>query len=145
MEILQQICNIIILIGGVVGAIIAIMTFVGKPLKFIKKRKDKIEAERREEIARDLEKRLAPRFDEIYQQNLEQQNLIVILQKSSRDILRKEIIHTYNKYKTVRKLTETTKEYLDDLYQDYKAEKGNHYIDKIYARMCTWEIIPDED
>jgi hypothetical protein len=43
------------------------MTFVGKPLKFIKKRKDKIEAQRREEIARDLEKRLAPRFDEIYQ------------------------------------------------------------------------------
>lgn len=60
-------------------------------------------------------------------------------------MLRKEIIHTYSKNKAARTLTETTKEYLDDLYADYKAEKGNHYIDKIYARMRTWGIVPDED
>lgn len=143
--VLQNICNIIILIGGAVAAIVGILSFFGRPLKFIKKRRDKLEQEKREEIAKDVERRLSPRFDEIYQQNLEQDESIRILTESSRDMLRKEIIHTYSKNKAARTLTETTKEYLDDLYADYKAEKGNHYIDKIYARMRTWGIVPDED
>lgn len=143
--VLQNICNIIILIGGTVAAIVGTLSFFGRPLKFIKKRRDRLEQEKREEIAKDVERRLSPRFDEIYQQNLEQDESIRILTESSRDILRKEIIHTYSKNKAARTLTETTKEYLDDLYADYKAEKGNHYIDKIYARMRTWGIVPDED
>ena len=36
------------------------------------------------------------------------------------------------------------KEALDELYKDYKAEDGNSYIDKYYARMCTWEAYDDE-
>ena len=145
MEILQQICNIIILIGGAVGAVVAISTLIGKPLKFIKKRHEKAEAIRREELAKDVEQKLAPRFDEISRQNLEQERIIAILEKSTRDILRKEIIHTYHKYKGVKQLTDTMRDYLDDLYKDYKAQNGNHYIDKIYARMCTWEVIPDDE
>lgn len=145
LQILQQICNVIILIGGVFGAFVAVSTFLGKPLKFIKKRRDAAEKARRDEIAKDVEKRLTPRFDELYQQNIEQEEIIGILEKSSRDILRKEIINIYHINKPIRQLTETTKEYLDDLYQDYKAEHGNHYIDKIYGRMCSWEIVPDED
>ena len=143
--VLQNICNIIILIGATVAAIAGVLSFLGKPLKFIKKRRDNFEQERREEIAKDVERRLTPRFDEIYQQNLEQDESINILAKSSRDILRKEIIHIYSKNKAARTLTETTKEYLDDLHADYKAENGNHYIDKIYARMCTWDIVSDEN
>ena len=143
--VLQQICNIIILIGGVVTGITAIMALAGKPIRFFRKLKDKQEEERCAKIAKDVEKRLTPRFDEIYQQNLEQEETIQILEKSSRDMLRKDIIQVYKEHKLRRELTETTKEYLDDLYGDYKAENGNHYIDKIYNRMCTWKVIPDED
>ena len=71
--------------------------------------------------------------------------MINILQQSSKDLLRKEIIHIYDEHKKTRTLTETTRELLDDLYGDYKAEHGNHYIDKIYNRMIQWPVVPDED
>lgn len=143
--VLQQICNIIILIGGIAGAITAVMVLLGKPVKLFKKIRDKYETQRRKEIAQEVKKLIAPTLDEIYQQNLEQEETIKILEKSSRDMLRKEIIQVYKDHKIDREISETIKEYLDDLYSDYKAENGNHYIDKIYNRMCTWTIIPDED
>ena len=145
MEVLQQICNIIILIGGVCGAVVAIMALAGKPINLFKKLKAKREQETREKIVGDVAKKLTPRLDEIYQQNLEQSEIITQLQKSSRDMLREDIIQIYNHGKHTRTITETTREYLNDLYEDYKAEKGNHYIDKIYNRMSTWDIIPDEE
>ena len=145
----QTLCNIIILIGAVIGAIMGIANFLGKPLKFMSRRVRQKQQEQREELITDvgvvLMDKFKPKFEEIYQQNLEQENTINILIKSSRDMLRKEILTIYRVHKADRKIPETTKELLDDLYKDYTAEDGNGYIKKIYNRMCTWEIIPDED
>lgn len=145
MEIIQTICNVIILIGGVCGAIVAIMALIGKPVNLLKKVREKQTKKIREEIVEEVAKKLSPRFDEIYQQNLEQSEAINQLEKSSRDMLRENILSIYHTHKHSRCLTETTREYLQDLYEDYKAENGNHYIDKIYNRMKEWKVIPDED
>lgn len=145
MEIIQTICNVIILIGGVCGAIVAIMALIGKPINLLKKVKEKQTKKIREEIVEEVAKKLSPRFDEIYQQNLEQSEAINQLEKSSRDMLRENILSIYHTHKHSRCLTETTREYLQDLYEDYKAENGNHYIDKIYNRMKEWKVVPDED
>ena len=149
LQVLQTICNVIILIGGAVGAVTGILAFFGKPIGFLKKRKEKLEAQHREEIAKDVVERvdkvLTPKLDEIHQQNLEQNETINLLEKSSRDMLRQNIIAIYHQGKADRQLTETTREYLDDLYADYKAENGNNYIDKIYKRMEKWDTVPDED
>jgi hypothetical protein len=145
MDIIQTACNVIILIGGICGAITAIMALAGKPINLLKKVREKREKQLRDEIVEDVAKKLTPRFDEIYQQNLEQSEAINLLEKSSRDMLRENILSIYHANKHSRCLTETTREYLQDLYDDYKAENGNHYIDKIYNRMKEWKTIPDEE
>ena len=149
MEIFQIICNSIILLGGAAGAVVAILSLLGKPVKFFQKRRQKLMEKQCDEmaakVAEKVKKSLTPQFDEIHQQNLEQSEAIHILTQSSKDMLRQAILAIYNDHKAERKLTETMRELLDDLYADYKAEKGNHYIDKIYRRMIKWEIVPDDD
>ena len=147
--VLQNICNIIILIGSVFVAIRTIFKAVGKPIVFFKKQAREADEKRTEAITQNvvkqIDEKLAPKFTEIIEQNNEQERLISILQQSSKDLLRKEIIQIYNDNKKIRILTETTRELLEDLYKDYKAEHGNHYIDKIYHRMIQWAVVPDED
>ena len=51
----------------------------------------------------------------------------------------------YHKNKSNRSLTEYEKEALEQYYKDYKALKGNSYIDNRYARMYKWAIIYDDE
>ena len=37
------------------------------------------------------------------------------------------------------------KEALDQYYIDYKAIKGNSYIDKYYNRMKKWSVVEDDE
>lgn len=62
---------------------------------------------------------------------------------SAKDVLREKIMAVYHKNKGRRKIDESEKEALDQYYKDYKAIKGNSYIDKYYARMERWEMIPE--
>ena len=62
---------------------------------------------------------------------------------SAKDVLREKIMAIYHKNKGRRKIDESEKEALDQYYKDYKAIKGNSYIDKYYARMERWEMIPE--
>jgi superoxide dismutase len=41
-------------------------------------------------------------------------------------------------------LTEHQKEVLEQYYVDYKAMKGNSYIDKYYNRMKKWKVVEDD-
>lgn len=82
---------------------------------------------------------------EIYQLNLQQNESIHVLTQTSKDVLRQRIMDIYHKYKAEKRMPIHAKEALDELYKDYKAEKGNSYIDKYYKRMLTWEIYDDED
>lgn len=62
---------------------------------------------------------------------------------SAKDVLREKIMGLYHKNKDDRTLSENEKEALEVYYHDYKAIKGNNYIDKYYRRMSHWEVIPD--
>lgn len=64
---------------------------------------------------------------------------------SARDVLREKIMAIYHKNKANRSMTEYEREALIQYYKDYKALKGNSYIDGRYHRMEKWETIYDED
>lgn len=70
---------------------------------------------------------------------------IATLQKGTKDVLRQKIMDIYHEFKNERKFPLYTKEKLDELYKDYKAEKGNSYIDKYYERMSKWEVDYSEE
>jgi hypothetical protein len=57
---------------------------------------------------------------------------------SAKDVLREKIMQVYFKNKPTKTLTLHEKEALDQYYIDYKAIKGNTYIDKYYKRMERW-------
>lgn len=149
MEWLGIACDIVILIGGVAAAILSILKLLGKPIHFFKKSIAQDEARRTEELTKSItaavSHKLMPDLDEIKQQNMEQNETITVMLETTKDLLRKSIINIYNEHKYERCLTETDKEMLDDLYNDYRAEHGNSYIEKLYNRMSKWEIVPDEE
>lgn len=68
----------------------------------------------------------------------------VALVVSAKDVLREKIMVIYYKNKKDKTLTFHEKEALDQYILDYKAMKGNSYIDKYYKRMLTWQIIDDD-
>lgn len=160
------ICNFIILIGGVVGAITAIAALCGKPIVFFKKRKKKEKEQEASDLVKTIKNTLTPEFDELKQTLGEQSEILdehsvelthlteqmtaanqlnSILVTTTKDLLRKSILKLYTDHKQERQLTETERELLDELFSDYKAENGNSYIEKIYHRMEKWNVIPDED
>ena len=170
MEQLQTICNIIIIIGGAIIAIKNVAEWFGKPIRLFKKKSDNIFEERVIEILtkvlpnmfleHDLETRnkyLADRqaclqdiksevlksiqgeLGQVAQLTKQYEALVI----SAKDVLREKIMAIYHKNKKDRVLTVSEKEALDQYYIDYKAMKGNSYIDKYYTRMKTWKI--DED
>ena len=64
---------------------------------------------------------------------------------SAKDVLREKIMQVYFIGKdNGKKLTEHQKEVLEQYYIDYKAMKGNSYIDKYYNRMQKWEVVEDD-
>lgn len=69
---------------------------------------------------------------------------IEALAESAKDVLREKIMAIYHKNKKSRTLEEHEKEALEQYYKDYKAIKGNSYIDKYYTRMKAWTVIPDD-
>jgi hypothetical protein len=60
-------------------------------------------------------------------------------------VLREKIMAIYHKNKQARTLSEYEREALEQYYKDYKALKGNSYIDKRYGRMSKWQIVYDEE
>ena len=66
------------------------------------------------------------------------------LEISAKDVLREKIVCMYENNKDTRRLRHFEKRALDQYYKDYKAMKGNSYIDIIYERMKTWDVEPDD-
>ena len=159
---LQTICNFIILLGAVAGAITGILALCGRPIRFFKKRKEQAEAQRKkeedarttaliQEISKTVKANLAPDFDDLYQQNEEQSASITAqgkqidkLSHSIRDTIGAEITAFYEQYKTKRIITEAQKETIEDLYKQYKTLKGNHHVDNMYKRMHSWDIYTED-
>lgn len=87
---------------------------------------------------------MTPYFEEIERINLEQNEKIETLTRSSKDVLRQNIINIYEHNKGTKQLNEMTREFLDDCFKDYTKQKGNGYIEKLYHRMDNWDVIVDE-
>lgn len=140
---LQQICNTVVLIGATIVAIKTIFGIFGKPLTFFKRAKAVQEQQQNEKLCKQINSQVMgavdKKLEEILKLNEKQSEDIEKLTNSSKDLLRKAIISIYKEERHRRKLTETTREMLDDLYKDYKEEGGNHYIDNIYHRMEKWD------
>lgn len=169
---LQDICNAIIIIGAVVVAIKNIAEWFGKPIRLFKKKTDanfeekvvtiikrempeilyehdlevkkKYLADRqtylleiKEEVLRDVKGELG----QVATLATQYEALVI----SAKDVLREKIMQVYFKNRRDRTMTFHEKEALDQYYKDYKAIKGNSYIDRYYNRMKLWDVIPDED
>lgn len=159
MEWLQPVCNVIIIVGGAIMAIKNVSEWFGKPIRLFKKKTDESFKEKVLEIIREETPKLLN--DEQYLNKIKQEILkemqgeldqISHLAKqyealaiSAKDVLREKIMQIYFKNKKDKAMTLHEKEALDQYYIDYKAIKGNSYIDKYYNRMKKWSIIEDEE
>ena len=159
MEWLQPVCNIIIIVGGAIMAIKNVSEWFGKPIRLFKKKTDESFKEKVLEIIKEETPKLLN--DEQYLNKIKQEILkemqgeldqISHLAKqyealaiSAKDVLREKIMQIYFKNKKDKAMTLHEKEALDQYYIDYKAIKGNSYIDKYYNRMKKWSIIEDDE
>ena len=164
-----EIVDYIILFAALLGAIYKIWDFFAKPTSKLKQRaidkqKEQIGAVLDEKLPEilynhDLETREKYKGDrqnylnEIKAEILAEINddiktntqTIDALVISAKDVLREKIMAIYHKNKYNRTLTEYEREALNQYYIDYKALKGNSYIDKRYNRMDKWKVIYDDD
>lgn len=154
---LSLICDVIILVAAVLGAIATILKYFNAPIKFIQRKQDTaFEAKVKEclkkilpemleldQISSIVLKEVMPILKEIKDINTKQNATIEVLAKSSRDVLREKIMEIYYRGKDSKAMVLHDKEKLDQYYKDYKAEGGNSYIDKYYNRMKEWTIIDE--
>lgn len=55
--------------------------------------------------------------------------------------LRNDILDIYDRCKESKKITKWQLESIDYSYKQYKALKGNSFVDNLYNRVQTFEII----
>lgn len=91
------------------------------------------------EIKTEILSEIKNTLEEIKEMNIEQSKQISLIHQSSKDILRQKIMMIYHNCKTSKRISIYDREALDEAYKDYKAEGGNNYIDKYYARTVNWE------
>ena len=165
---LGDIVDLIILIGALCAAIYKIWDFFAKPTSNLKKKAQEKEKARIKAVldaelpeilkCHDLETRDRYRADrqnylvEIKNEVLKQvggtinqnESDLEALKISARDVLREKIMNIYHKNKRERTMTEYEREALIQYYKDYKALKGNSYIDGRYERMKKWATVYDD-
>ena len=159
MEWLQPICNIIIIVGGAIMAIKNVSEWFGRPIRLFKKKTDEVFKDKVLEILneelpnlfknenilnkvkQEVLKEMQSEVDQI--SNLAKQ--YEALAVSAKDVLREKIMQIYFKNKKDKIMTLHEKEALDQYYIDYKAIKGNSYIDKYYNRMKKWSVVEDDE
>ena len=164
---LGTVCDFIVLIGAVVLAFDRII----KPIGFLKKKTDKTfedkvgdilakvlpeilkqhDLEVREKYKADREKYIKEAKDQVLveiKDELTQVDLLKqqydVLVLSAKDVLRAKIMAIYEENKKNKTLPLSKKEALEQYYIDYKALKGNSYIDKYYNRMMAWSVFDDD-
>ena len=164
-----ELVDYIILGGALVGALYKIYEFFARPTSKIKQRsinkekerigavldeklptilynhdlktRDKYKSDRQNYLNEIKAEVLAEIGDEISTNTKTIEALVI----SAKDVLREKIMAIYHKNKYNRTLTEYEREALNQYYIDYKALRGNSYIDKRYNRMDKWKVIYDDD
>ena len=164
-----EIVDYIILFAALLGAIYKIWDFFAKPTSKLKQRaidkqkqqigavldeklpeilynhdletRDKYKGDRQNYL-NEIKAEILAEIDDDIKTNAQTIDALVI---SAKDVLREKIMAIYHKNKYNRTLTEYEREALNQYYIDYKALKGNSYIDKRYSRMDKWKVIYDDD
>ena len=136
------ICDWIILIGAVFGAITAIYKFFLKPYIFLKKKRDD-SIEEKESLKKQISD-IKDAVNEVKEINLQQSTMIEHMDKSTKDILRQRIMTIFHTYRHTHSMPFHVREELNMLFKDYKAQGGNDYIDKYYDRMKLWDTETDD-
>ena len=171
MEWLQTVCNIIIIVGGACMAIKNVSEWLGKPIRLFKKKgDDNFDTKVVNILKRELPSMLKEHYDVTCKNcgdlreselnnvkqavlsdladELKQVSLLTIqyeaLVISAKDVLREKIMHIYHKNLKDRTLSFYESRALKQYYKDYKAIKGNSYIDDYYERMMTWSVLDDD-
>lgn len=164
-----DVVDLIILLGAFCAAIYKIWDFFAKPTSKLKQRalnkeKERIKAVLEEELpvaflAHDLETREKYKADR-QQYLVDIKNEVVnalggsvtqnasdleALKISARDVLREKIMCIYRRGKRTKEMDEDDRDALIQYYKDYKALKGNSYIDDRYERMRKWTVIYDDE
>ena len=105
---------------------------------YINEVKDRVVEELKEELKeiKDINKNQNKQLDELNEK-------LVLINDSSKDVMRQKIMAIYHNNKKQKTLSIYNKEALDELYKDYKSQLGNSYIDKYYNRMKNWHIIDE--
>lgn len=156
MKYFGMIGNGIVLVGAIFSAISVISAGLGKPIIFAKKRKRQHE----EDVVKDVIKEIYPELMKdqrecsevikneisiIRELNEVQNEQIDHLRIQNLMVMRQKIEEIYYTYKDKKKIPFLVVENLDELYEQYKLNKGNHHIDSLYKRMKSWEVIDTED
>lgn len=171
MEWLSVVCDGIVLAAAVMVAIKTIADMFGKPIRLVRNRVDEDfknrvveilnevlpailyqhDLEVRDKYRADRQKYLTEIKDEVVRTISNKLNQVDVLGKqysaleiSAKDVLREKIVCMYETNKDKRKLKFFERAALTQYYRDYKAMGGNSYIDKLYGRMDTWEVEPDD-
>ena len=138
---MQEILEILKVIGGAAGALVTIITFFTliskRPRAALRRIIREESTEANKELANkieELEKKSKGRFDKIDKKNLENDETNIAM-------LRNTITHIYFKYKDVKKIPHYEKENLVSLYERYEQLHGNHYVKMIMEEMKDWEEI----
>ena len=164
-----ELVDYIILGGALCGAVYKIYEFFATPTSKIKQKAINRERERigavldeklpeilhqhdletrdkykgdRQKYLEEIKAEVVKEIGDDLKTNIETVEALVI---SARDVLREKIMGIYHKNKYNRTMTEFEREALNQYYIDYKALKGNSYIDKRYNRMDKWRVIYDDD
>ena len=56
-------------------------------------------------------------------------------------LLRSDMLRIYYHHRDEKEIRQFEYENFVELYEGYKALKGNSFIDKIYSEVQTWEIV----
>lgn len=166
---ISELVDYIILLGALAGAIYKIYDFFAMPTSKLKQRAVEKEKERigavldeklpqilykhdletkekykndRQNYLNEIKAEILAEIGDDINTNTKTIDALVI---SAKDVLREKIMAIYHKNKYNRTLTEYEREALNQYYIDYKALKGNSYIDKRYKRMDKWKVIYDDD
>ena len=139
--VLNDVAEIIKLLGGVAGALTAIIAFVAlvskKPKQWfrdtIREEAHNANKEVKQQI-KELSERADIRLGEI-------EDRIKATEENDIAVLRNTITHIYFKYKDTKKIPHYEKENLLGLYERYEQLHGNQYIKSIMKEMEAWDEI----
>lgn len=158
--ILQQICNIIILVSAVIIATKNIYGFFKKPV-------DDLNSKAHEKEEKHIEEVIDKKMPDIVQENCNKmmqslnnieamvgeqkadlehiQESVDLLNASNLDLMRYNMNSLYYRYRPYKKILDCDKKAFMKFYNDYHQMGGNTWIDTLYNEVLTWEIVEDEN